>query len=96
MRLLAIETAVEACSVALWQEGLVCCRFVHAPRQQTVLLLPMIEALMDEAGWSMSSLDTLAYSAGPGAFSGVRLGAAAVQGLALGLDKPVVAVSYKK
>ncbi len=93
MRLLALETAVEACSVALWQDGLVCSRFVHAPRQQTALLLPMVESLLNEAGWSLSSLDVLAYSAGPGAFSGVRLGAAAVQGLALGLDKPVVAVS---
>ncbi len=93
LRILAIETATEACSVALGDGRYRQQRYRHAPRQQTELLLPMVDELLQEAGWSLSMIDVFAYSAGPGAFSGVRLGAAAVQGLAFACRRPVLAVS---
>jgi len=93
MKLLALETATEACSAALYIDGRVLARFRHAPRLQTELLLPMIEELLAESGLSLGALDMLAYSRGPGAFTGVRIAAAAVQALAFAKDIPVLAVS---
>lgn len=93
MKLLAFETATEACSVALWIDGEVRERFEVAPRRHAELSLPWAEALLAEAGLARSQLDALAASRGPGAFTGVRLGISLVQGIALALDRPVVAVS---
>ncbi len=93
MKLLALETATEACSAALYIDGCVLARFRHAPRLQTELLLPMIEELLAESGLTLGDLDALAYSRGPGAFTGVRIAAAAVQALAFARDIPVLAVS---
>lgn len=98
MNLLALETATEACSVALLQQHPdgslnTIARRQHAPRQQTQLILPMVDAVLAEAGLSLRELDAIAYSCGPGAFTGVRIAAAVAQGLALGADLPVVAVS---
>lgn len=93
MKLLALETSTEACSVALMVDGRVLSRFRHAPRLQTELLLPMIDEVLDEAGLTLAAIDLLAYSRGPGAFTGVRIAAAAVQALAFARDLPVVAVS---
>lgn len=93
MKLLALETSTEACSVALSVDGRVIARFRHAPRLQTELLLPMAEEVLAEAGIGLGGLDALAYSRGPGAFTGVRIAAAAVQAFAFARDLPVVAVS---
>jgi tRNA threonylcarbamoyladenosine biosynthesis protein TsaB len=93
MKLLALETATEACSVALYNDGQVIVRFQHAPRLQTALLLPMLDEVMAEAGVQLTQIDALAYSRGPGAFTGVRIAAAAVQALAFARDIPVVPVS---
>ncbi|HEY2346957.1 MAG TPA: tRNA (adenosine(37)-N6)-threonylcarbamoyltransferase complex dimerization subunit type 1 TsaB [Xanthomonadaceae bacterium] len=93
MKLLAIETATEACSVALWDEGEVRERFELAPRRHAELVLPWAEALLAEAGVAKSQLDAIAVGRGPGAFTGVRLGVALAQGIALALDRPVVPVS---
>jgi tRNA threonylcarbamoyladenosine biosynthesis protein TsaB len=93
MQLLALETSTEACSVALWHHGRILSRFRHAPRLQTELLLPMLEETLAEAGLTLAGVDALAYSRGPGAFTGVRIAAAAVQALALARDLPVLPVS---
>lgn len=93
MRLLAIETATEACSVALWIDGEVRARHELAPRRHTQLVLPWAEQLLAEAGLAKSQLDAIAVGRGPGAFTGVRLAIALTQGLALALDRPVVPVS---
>lgn len=93
MKLLALETATEACSVALQVDGRVIARFRHAPRLQTELLLPMVEEVLAEGGLSLAGLDALAYSRGPGAFTGVRIAAAAVQAMAFARDLPVLPVS---
>ncbi|MDQ3495008.1 MAG: tRNA (adenosine(37)-N6)-threonylcarbamoyltransferase complex dimerization subunit type 1 TsaB [Pseudomonadota bacterium] len=93
MKLLAFETATEACSVALWVDGDVRERFEVAPRRHAELALPWAEQLLAEAGVAKSQLDAVAVGRGPGAFTGVRLAVAMAQGIALALDQPVIAVS---
>jgi tRNA threonylcarbamoyladenosine biosynthesis protein TsaB len=93
MKLLAFETATEACSVALWVDGEVRERFGVAPRRHAELSLPWAQELLAEAGIAKSQLDAIAVGRGPGAFTGVRLGISIAQGIALALDRPVVPVS---
>lgn len=93
MKLLAFETATEACSVALYVDGQVRERFEIAPRRHAELSLPWAEQLLAEAGIARSQLDGIALGRGPGAFTGVRLAIAIAQGIALALDRPLVPVS---
>lgn len=93
MNLLAIETATEACSVALGHGDRIHLRHEIAPRGHAQRVLPWIDALLAEAGLAKSELDAIAVGRGPGAFTGVRLAVALVQGLALALDRPVLPVS---
>ncbi len=93
MKLLAFETATEACSVALYLDGEVRERFEIAPRRHAELSLPWADALLADAGVARSQLDAIAVGRGPGAFTGVRLAIALAQGIALALDRPVVPVS---
>lgn len=93
LRLLAIDTATEACSAALLIGDDVIERSEIAPRRHAELILPMIESLLGEAGISRRQIDAIAVGRGPGAFTGVRLAISVAQGLALGLDIPVVPVS---
>ncbi|PJK03742.1 tRNA (adenosine(37)-N6)-threonylcarbamoyltransferase complex dimerization subunit type 1 TsaB [Lysobacteraceae bacterium NML71-0210] len=93
MRLLALETCTEACSVALVNEGLVHERYELAPRRHAALVLPWIDALLAENGLARSDLDAIAVGRGPGAFTGVRLGISLAQGLALALDRPLLGIS---
>jgi tRNA threonylcarbamoyladenosine biosynthesis protein TsaB len=93
MNLLAFETSTEALSVALSIDGEVRERFEIAPRRHAELALPWAEELLADAGLKRAQLDAIAVGRGPGAFTGVRLGIALVQGIALALDRPVVAIS---
>lgn len=93
MKLLAIETATEACSVALYCDGAVRECFEIAPRRHTELALPWAEELLAEAGIARAQLDAIAVGRGPGAFTGVRLAVALAQGIALALDRPVLPIS---
>lgn len=93
MKLLALDTSTEACSTALFIDGRVSVRFQLAPREHSKLILEMLGSLLAEAGIKPSALDGLAYGRGPGSFTGVRIAAGTVQGIALGLDLPVVPVS---
>jgi tRNA threonylcarbamoyladenosine biosynthesis protein TsaB len=93
MKLLAFETATEACSVAVYVDGQVRERFELAPRRHAELSLPWAEALLAEAGVPRSQLDAIALGRGPGAFTGVRLAIAIAQGIALALDRPLIPVS---
>ena len=91
--LLALDTATEACSVALLHDGKVLSHYEVIPRLHAQRLLPMIKTLMADAGLGMSALDAIAFGRGPGAFTGVRIAIGVVQGLAFALDRPVLPVS---
>lgn len=93
MRLLALETATEACSVALWLDGDCRQRFQVAPRAHAELVLPMVQELLEEAGLRLSELHGVAFGCGPGAFTGVRVATAVAQALAFAAELPVVPVS---
>ena len=93
MKILAIETATEACSAAIAIDDTCKHRFEIAPRQQSQLILPMVEELLQEADIKINQLDAIAFGQGPGAFTGVRIAIGVVQGLAFAHDTPVIPVS---
>lgn len=93
MLILAFDTSIAACSVALWREGAVLAAAQEVMDQgQAEALMPMIEAVMAKAGINYAELDRIAVTAGPGSFTGVRVGIAAARGLGLASGKPVVGV----
>jgi tRNA threonylcarbamoyladenosine biosynthesis protein TsaB len=93
MNLVGIDTATESCSAALLCGDRVIERSELAPRRHAELILPMIDSLLAEARLSRRQIDGIAVGRGPGAFTGVRLAISVAQGIALGLDIPVVPVS---
>jgi tRNA threonylcarbamoyladenosine biosynthesis protein TsaB len=93
MKLLAIETSTEACSAALYIDDQIQQLFELTPREHTKYILPMIDKLMAEAQLSPQQLDGVAFSCGPGSFTGVRIATGITHGIALGADLPVVPIS---
>jgi tRNA threonylcarbamoyladenosine biosynthesis protein TsaB len=93
MNLLALETATEACSVALVHGETLIARTELAPRRHAERVLPLADELLAEAGIGKHALDAIAVGRGPGAFTGVRLAISLAQGMAMALDRPVVTVS---
>ncbi|MBL1141001.1 MAG: tRNA (adenosine(37)-N6)-threonylcarbamoyltransferase complex dimerization subunit type 1 TsaB [Proteobacteria bacterium] len=93
MKILAIETATEACSAALGIDNSYIQRYEVAPRQHSQLILPMVDELLKEANIKITDLDAIAFGQGPGAFTGVRIAIGVVQGLAFAHDIPVIPVS---
>lgn len=93
-RILALDTATEACSAALMLDAnSIFERFTITPREHTQRILPMVDSLLAEAGITLNDLDALAFGRGPGSFTGVRIGIGIAQGLALGADLPLIGVS---
>lgn len=93
MKLLALDTASARCSVALLIGNDAIVREKATARDHAQLILPMIDAVLAEAGVKLSQLDGVAFGRGPGSFTGVRVAAAVTQGLAAGADIPVLPVS---
>jgi tRNA threonylcarbamoyladenosine biosynthesis protein TsaB len=92
-RILAIDTATEACSVALYDQGETLAHFELCAREHTQRILPLVQQILAEAGLSLKQLDALAFGRGPGSFTGVRIGIGIAQGLSLGAELPLLPVS---
>ena len=92
-KLLALDTSSDACSVAYCDGDLILERFELAAKSHTQRALPMVAELLAEVGESVNNLDAIAFGAGPGSFTGLRIGMGVVQGLAFGADLPVLPVS---
>lgn len=94
MKVLALETANEQCSVALIdQHQELFFQLDDRAKAQTQTILPMIEAALRDTQTELHELTAIAFSRGPGSFSGVRINAAVTQALAWANDLPVIAVS---
>lgn len=90
---LALDTSTEACSAALWRDGELFQRYELAPRRHAELVLPMIDAVLHEAGVDVRDCQALAFGRGPGAFTGLRIAAGVAQGIAFSVGLPVAPVS---
>lgn len=93
MNILAIDTSTVVCSVALMIEKEIIHLSKHAPREHARLILPTIKEVLAKANLSLSQLNALAFSAGPGSFTGIRIAAGVIQGLAYATDLPVIPIS---
>lgn len=93
MKILAIDTTTGFCSAALLYGDEINVMEQNAPMQHTKLILPMIDGLLANAGCGLTDLDCLALTIGPGSFTGLRIGAGVIQGLAYGFNLPVAMVS---
>jgi tRNA threonylcarbamoyladenosine biosynthesis protein TsaB len=93
MRFAAFETSTEWCSAALWLDGEIRALERRAPSAHAELALPMLERLMREAGLRPAGLQAVAFGAGPGAFTGLRIACGLAQGIALARGVPVLGVS---
>lgn len=91
--LLALDTATEACSVALCYNGEILAQDELSPKAHTRRILPMVDEILAEAGIRLNQVDALVFGRGPGSFTGVRIGCGIVQGLALGAELPVIPIS---
>ncbi|HVC48691.1 MAG TPA: tRNA (adenosine(37)-N6)-threonylcarbamoyltransferase complex dimerization subunit type 1 TsaB [Burkholderiales bacterium] len=93
LKLLGFDSSTESLSVAVCAEGSVYYRQVLAGQSHSVLLMPMINETLLEAGLTLTDLDGLCYGAGPGSFTGLRIACGVAQGLAFGADLPIAPVS---
>ncbi|MCL9783070.1 tRNA (adenosine(37)-N6)-threonylcarbamoyltransferase complex dimerization subunit type 1 TsaB [Vibrio sp. S4M6] len=93
VKILALDTATENCSVALLVGEQLFERSEIVPRDHTKKILPMVDAVLTDAGLKLSDLDALAFGRGPGSFTGVRIGIGIAQGLAFGAELPMIGIS---
>ncbi len=92
MKILALETSTEYCSVALWQDGIVSEHCELVGQKHSEVLMAMLDALLKDAGHRIQDMDGIAFGKGPGSFTGVRIACGVTQGLAFGADLQVVGV----
>lgn len=92
MRIIALETSTEYCSVALWRDGTVTGRCELVGQKHSEVLMEMLNGVLQDAGCRMQDMDGVAFGKGPGSFTGVRIACGVAQGLALGANLPVIGV----
>jgi tRNA threonylcarbamoyladenosine biosynthesis protein TsaB len=92
LKILALDTSTEYCSAALWINSALEVREAHAGQTHSAILLRMIDELLRSRAVSLRELDGIAFGAGPGSFTGLRIACGVVQGLAFGAALPVVGV----
>lgn len=93
MKILALDTSTEYCSVALLLDGELWNQEILAGQQHSALILPTVRQALAENGLALVQLDGIAFGAGPGSFTGLRIACGVTQGLALGADLPVMGIS---
>src|SRR5438477_12417474 len=96
MRVLAIDTALDACSAAVLdmdRGGITACETLAMTRGHAEALLPLIARVMDQAGIEFTELDRIAVTTGPGSFTGLRVGISATRGIALAAGKSAIGLS---
>ncbi|SET51586.1 tRNA (adenosine(37)-N6)-threonylcarbamoyltransferase complex dimerization subunit type 1 TsaB [Thorsellia anophelis] len=91
--LLAVDTATESCSAALWHNGKLSALNTEAPRAHTEKILPMVDKLLSDAAINLNQVDAIAFGQGPGSFTGIRVGVSVAQGLGFGSNKPLIPIS---
>ncbi|MGO8754739.1 MAG: tRNA (adenosine(37)-N6)-threonylcarbamoyltransferase complex dimerization subunit type 1 TsaB [Gallionellaceae bacterium] len=92
MRILALETSTEYCSVALCRDGAVIDHGEQVGQRHSEVLMPMLDQMLSLAHVTLRQLDGIAFGAGPGSFTGMRIACGVAQGLALGAELPVIGV----
>lgn len=92
MKILALETSSEYCSVALLAGGGMLAREVLGVQRHSEMLLPMVDEVLAEGGIALRDLDGIAFGAGPGAFTGLRIACGVAQGLAFGAELPLLGI----
>ena len=93
MKILALETSTEFCSVALYLNGKILNKEALAGHRHSEILLPMIQEILSEAELTLQQIDGIAFGAGPGSFTGLRIACGVAQGLAYATNLPVVGIS---
>jgi tRNA threonylcarbamoyladenosine biosynthesis protein TsaB len=96
LNILAFETSTEYCSLALWFHNKMYTKEIQADQQHSKLLLPMLQKLLAETEVSLTQLDGIAFGAGPGSFTGLRIACGVAQGIAFANDLPIVGISTLK
>jgi tRNA threonylcarbamoyladenosine biosynthesis protein TsaB len=92
LKILALDTSGEYCSVALWRAGALEAREVHAGQRHSEIVLAMVDELLARHGLKATQLDGIAYGAGPGSFTGLRIACGVTQGIAFAGNIPVVGI----
>ena len=94
MKILALETSAKAVSAAVSEDGkILACGSQDTGLTHSRTLMPIVQHLLKNTGMDISEMDAIAVAAGPGSFTGIRIGVAAAKGLAFAADKPAVGVS---
>ena len=93
MNILALDTSTEYLSLAFWRDGEVSSHEQHAGQAHSSLLLPQLHIMLENYGLELKDFDGIAFGAGPGSFTGLRIGCGVAQGLAFGAGLPVLGIS---
>ena len=94
MKILALETSAKAVSAAVSEDGkILCSGYQDTGLTHSRTLMPIVEHILKNTGLTVADMDAIAVAAGPGSFTGIRIGVAAAKGLAFAADKPAVGVS---